>query len=222
MTDAFSGPLPDQHQLDLKRTTVLCNPADKNSEDPGAPAHVEHLEGYVAAVTKLRPPQPRPTPQLKTIQNQLGTLKLKVTAVKRLLVPSSKVLGTSGAPPLGSPTLDHFKCYKAGVAKAPRGQPPYPVFAPVTVTVTDQFRGALQLELVKPILFCAPADKNGESPDAPAHAAHLVCYQVKLAKLVPPQTPFAKARVSTNNQFGPEVIDAVALEGLCVPSAKLD
>ena len=200
----------------------MCNPVDKDGEDPSAPSHLQHLEAYVAAITRLTPRQPRPTPQVRTIENQFGTLKLKITTVNRVMVPSSKVLGTGGTPPLTLPTLDHFKCYTASVARAPKKQPPYPVFTPTTVTLTDQFGGPLLYNLLKPTLFCTPADTNSEDPLASTHAVKLVCYPTTRRRLIPPQPRFVRTRVSTNNQLGPEVIDATAIEALCVPSLQLD
>ena len=32
--------------VDAKKPTRLCNPADKNDEDPSAPFHPDHLEDY--------------------------------------------------------------------------------------------------------------------------------------------------------------------------------
>jgi hypothetical protein len=80
----------------------------------------------------------------------------------------------------------------------------------------------LQYDLIKPTHLCNPADKSGEDPTAPAHIAHLVCYKAKLTKFPTPQPKFVKTTVSTNNQFGPEVINATALDELCVPSLTLD
>jgi concanavalin A-like lectin/glucanase superfamily protein len=222
VVDQFSGPAPDQREMDLKATKTICNPTDKNGEDVTAPGHPQHFESYVAKITKLVPPQPKPTPQVKTIQNQLGTLKLKVTMPDRVMVPSAKVLGTSPPSPLTPPTIDHFKCYHASVAKAPKGQPPYPTWTLQTVTLTDEFNGPLQYDLVKPTRLCNPADKNSEDPTAPTHIAHLVCYKAKLTKLPTPQPKFVKTGVSTTNQFGSEVINATALDELCVPSLRLD
>jgi hypothetical protein len=128
------------------------------------------------------------------------------------------VLGTSGnqtPPPAG---LDHFKCYKIAVAKAPHGQPPFPKFVPVTdVKVEDQFETRF-FDLKKPTRLCNPADKNGEDAAAPAHAGHLVCYRVKLTKTTPKQAKVTSTLVSTDNQLGPEVQQAVGVQELCVPS----
>jgi hypothetical protein len=135
-------------------------------------------------------------------------------------VPSAKALGSGGAPALGAITVDHFTCYKAKVAKAKKGAPPFPVFTKTSVTLTDQFGGPLVYDLKKPTRVCLPADKNGESPGAEDHPDWLVCYAAKLAKREPPQPKFLAQTVSTSNQFGPEVLDAKKLEELCVPSSN--
>ena len=139
-----------------------------------------------------------------------------------MLVPSAKSLGDGGATPLASTGLDHFKCYKAKVAKAKKGQGPFPVFARTSVTLTDQFGGPLLFDLKKPSRLCAPADKNGENPDAPSHTDHLVCYQAKLTKQKPKQPKFVAQTVSTANQLGAEVLRAKSVEELCVPSTATE
>ena len=90
------------------------------------------------------------------------------------------------------------------------------------MTLTDQFGGPLLYNLLKPTLFCTPADTNSEDPLASTHAVKLVCYPTTRRRLIPPQPRFVRTRVSTNNQLGPEVIDATAIEALCVPSLQLD
>ncbi len=221
--DQFSTGEPnDQHELDLKKPLVICNPANKNDEDASAPGHATHLAGYQAKLTKTDPRQPKLTPSVHTVVNQIGLLKLKVTAVDRLLVPAAKALGTEGTPPLGGTTVDHFTCYRATVAKAKRGQRPFPKFMPARVTLTDEFGGPLTYDLKRPKLLCAPTNKNGEAPDAPAHEMHLVCYLAKLTRQKPAQPKFARQSVSTTDQFGSEVLSVKAFEELCVPSLKLD
>ncbi len=221
--DQFSTEDPnDQHKLDLKKPTTLCNPANKNDESPAAPQHAAHLEGYKAKVTRTKPPPPKVKASIHTVVNQIGLLKLKVAGVDRLLVPAAKALGTGGAPPLGETTVDHFTCYKAKVAKAKRGQRAFPTFTATTVTLTDEFGGPVTYDLKRPKHLCAPADKNGEDPEAPTRDGHLVCYPAKQTKLNPKQPKFVRQNVSTQNQFGPEVLGVKSFEELCVPSLKLD
>jgi len=205
-------------QLDLKKPLVVCNPADMNGEDPTAPAHAAHLEGYAAKLAKTTPPQPKPAKTLVGIDNPIGPLTLEAKAPDRLLVPSAKALGSGGAPVLGATAVDHFACYKAKVAKAKKGEPPFPVFTKTSVTLADQFGGPLVYDLKKPTRVCLPADKNDERPGAEAHPDRLVCYAAKLAKQKPAQPKLAAQVVSTANQFGAEVVRAKKVDELCVPS----
>jgi hypothetical protein len=202
-------------QLDLKKTVGICTPVDKNGSDPTAPSEATHLEGYKVKLTKLDPPQAKFAKSTHTVQNQLGTIRLKLLAVDRLMVPSNKAPGTGGAPPYTANDVDHFKCYKAAKAKGE-------TFAVQTVSLMDQFGGPLYYDLKKPTRLCAPANKENSDPEAPSHAGHLVCYHAKLTRLDTAQPKFEKTRVSTNNQFGPAVIDAIKVEELCIPSLKLD
>lgn len=221
--DRFSTNDPnDQHALDLKKRIAVCNPADKNAEDAGAPDHPAHLQSYAAKIAKTKPAQPKVKPGVRTVVSQLGLLKLNVGQVERLLAPAAQVLGIGGTPPLGASEVDHFTCYKAKVAKAKRGERAFPKFVPTTVTLTDQLGGPVRYDLKAPKRLCAPADKNGEDPAAPAHDMHLVCYPAKLTKEKPKQSKFVAQTVSTNDQFGDGVLTAKAFEELCVPSLKLD
>jgi cysteine-rich repeat protein len=217
-----SGEPTDLHQLDLKKTIGVCHPADRDGSDPDAPNHAAHLNAYQAKLSKTDPAQPRFAKVTKTIHNSLGTLRLSLTAVDRFLEPSSSALGDAGAPPLGAGSLDRFKCYKAKVARAPKGQPPYPIFAPVPVSVVDSFRGPILYTLKKPTRFCAPADRDGLEPDAPTHPAHLVCYSASATKTDPAQPAFVKARISTTSLLADEVLDAKSPLEICVPSEALD
>jgi hypothetical protein len=212
----------DQHRLDLKKPFVVCNPADTNGEDPTSPTHAVHLAGYAAKISKTVPKQPKPVKTVVGITNQIGPLQLQVKAPDRLLVPTAKALGSGGTPDLGATSVDHFKCYRAKVAKAKKGETPFPVFTKTSVTLTDQFGGPRIYDLKKPTRLCLPANKNDENPAAPAHPDRLVCYAAKLAKQKPKQPKFIAQVVSTANQFGPEVLRAKKLEELCVPSSEIE
>jgi hypothetical protein len=217
VVDEFSALVPgESHQLDLQKVLGLCTPADKNDEGVTDPD--THLESYKTALTRTSPSQSRPyAGRLQRISNQFGELVLRVGQEDRLLVPSAKAVGTGGAPPLGEHAVDHFKCYRAKFAVAPAGQPAFPPFIRRQVTIADQF-GTRVIDIRKPTRLCNPADKNGEDPSAPTHAGHLVCYQARIAHTSPRQPQFVKTAVSTNNQFGSEVLSLTKLEDLCVPS----
>ncbi|HZR79597.1 MAG TPA: myxococcus cysteine-rich repeat containing protein [Candidatus Binatia bacterium] len=223
VVDPFSSADPtDRHELDLSKTIGVCNPADRDGTSADAPAHAGHLAAYQAKMSKTDPSQPGFVKQVKTFSNPLGTLKLSLTGVDRFLEPSGQAPGDGGAPALGDDSLDRFKCYKAKVAKAPSGQPPYPLFTAVQVSVTDAFGGPSLFALQKPTRVCAPADRDGLDPEAPTHVAHLVCYKASLAKTDPKQPKFARLRISTANALAHEVLDAKSVLEVCVPSKALD
>jgi hypothetical protein len=101
--------------------------------------------------------------------------------------------------------LDHFQCYEthrksinvAGVALEDQ-------FGPSTVTIKRNKR------------ICAPADKNGEDPDADEHVGHLNFYT---AKQTSPKTVKHKGVVVTN-QFGLLVVTVGKTDRVLVPTAK--
>lgn len=174
----------------------LCAPADKNGEDPFAPTRPDHLEGY-----DIRGPVVRLRKQ-KTV-DQFGSLFLDVVSLDRLFVPTAKSL-TGPLPPLVSPAIDHFDCYKvrksSGTAR----------FTPRTVTVEDQLGSATET-LKKPFRLCVPTNKNDEAADAAQHPVNLLCYKVA-------ERSFPTLGVFTNNQFGPGTPTLIHRRELCVPA----
>src|SRR5262249_13518579 len=85
LTDQLGGPLI----FLLTKPAHLCNPADKNGEDPGAPSHPLHLVCYKAKLAKQIPAQ---APFVKTklsTNNQCGHEVLNTSAVDELCVPST-------------------------------------------------------------------------------------------------------------------------------------
>lgn len=207
--------------VEVEAPAALCAPANKNDEDADAAANPDHLRAY-----PVRPDGMPPVMPGQKVVNQFGTLFVDVLAPSRLLVPSAKNLDEPPAAPL-LPAVDHFLCH--GV-QLPRGAAP---FEPIPgVRVEDQF-GARTVDVIAPTRLCAPADKNGEAPTAPRHDAHLMCYQVQLAPRItqpdggegPPDVilPLFESpagAIYTNNQFGPEGLQLVDVEELCVPSRK--
>jgi hypothetical protein len=86
----------------------------------------------------------------------------------------------------------------------------------VQALVDDQFTtGQKRFDVKRPVLFCTPANKNGEGIINPA--AHMVCYQVKAARGEPRH---ARTNVFANDQFGPQTITTMRETLLCVPSTK--
>src|SRR5262249_40982777 len=130
---------------------AVCTPADKNKE--GVVDNDTHLEAYSITTSST----PKFTPKRQSVSNQLGTLVVDATKVDRLLVPTSKALGTipSPAPDMDGIDVDHYKCYAAIVPKAAKGQPPFPAFKAVSVSVEDQL-GSWTLTLTAPARLCNP------------------------------------------------------------------
>ncbi len=193
--------------LDVKKPAALCNPVNKNGEDPTAPSHTEHLEAYKI---KTSSGTAKFLPVLnQKIFNQLGPLDLDVIKPVTLMVPSAKSL-TSPPPALTDPATDHFTCYKV---KGSKGKPK---FVPYTgFTLEDQF-GSSTVIIKKVTHLCSPTNKLNESPGAEAHNQLLVCYQVKAQSGSP---RFQRVTpVYLHNQFGSETLDAVKAQEICVPS----
>jgi hypothetical protein len=196
--------------FDVTRPLSLCNPADKKGE--GITDPTTHLKGYRIRLTKTAPPQPPGVKHAVRVTNQFGELLLDTLRPDRLLVPTAKSLtGPVDSP--GPNNVDHYKCYKV------RGSKGAPKFKAILgVSVSDQFinQPPKLYDLKRPTRLCNPVDKNGEGIKNPA--THLVCYQAKLAKGQPRHQPVSP--IFVNNQFGPEILQAVKEEDLCVPSAK--
>jgi hypothetical protein len=69
----------------------------------------------------------------------------------------------------------------------------------------------------KPTRFCNAVDKNGEGALQPD--AHLVCYQLALARTTPKQPKYVKRlAVRLNNQLGPLSVDTLKESEVCLPS----
>jgi hypothetical protein len=188
----------------LRAPDRICNPTNKNDEDPAAPTDPNHLVAYEVrdADTPYLPVQN------VTVTNQFGTLRVDVKRLIRLLVPAAKSL-TAPPGPLANPAVDHFNCYRVETAS---GAPP---FQPVqNVTVEDQF-GSTVVDVVAPRFLCAPSDKNGEDPTAPGKPGHLMCYQTRHARELIDISP-----VYVDDQFGARAERAIRRDELCVPSLK--
>ena len=182
--------------VDLIRPKRLCNPADKNGEDPSAPTDPDHLTAY-----KIKQRTPFIKPTNIPVTNQFGTVMVDVVRPEFLFVPTAKSL-SAPPPPLANPAVNHFKCYR--VVRARTRVP--------GVTVDDQF-GTLVVSVKKPLDLCVPVDKNGEGILDPT--AHLLCYKIRQTSL-----PFFRgiAPIFINNQFGASTISVDHLRELCVPS----
>lgn len=96
---------------------------------------------------------------------------------------------------------DHFVCYTGK----------FPKFEKRQVTLRDQFHPtAVQTTVLKPLVFCNPAAKNGEP--LYEETGHLECYKTKPEKL--------KRTVLVRNQFGQRTVSTKKSNILCLPSGK--
>lgn len=196
--------VPGPQSFDVKKATTVCNPASVNASSVIEPT--AHQEGYQVK----RPAGSAKFPKaLVTTSDQFAGRNLLLSQESSLLVPSSQVLGSGGAPAYALTTVDHYKCYKAALAK---GSPKF--VAPPSPTVSDQFYpGGQSFVLKKPSRYCEPVAADGSTIGFPA--SKLVCYGVKL----PTGTKFAKTTVSTNNpDFGTDVLLATSVSELCIPA----
>lgn len=201
LSDAIvAGP----QSFDVKKATTICNPASVNASSVIEPT--AHQEGYQVK----RPAGAAKFPKaLVTTGDQFAGRNLLLSQESSLLVPSSAVAGSGGAPAFGLTTVDHYKCYKASLAK---GSPKF--VAPASPTVSDLFYpGGQSFVVKKPSRYCEPAAADGSPVGFPA--SKLVCYGVKL----PTGTKLTKTLVSTNNpEFGTDVLLATSVAELCVPA----
>ena len=184
--------------ISVRRAKRICTPADKNDENPGALAQIDHLKAYEINQTE------RFTPVKNlSVTNQFGTMLLNIARPDFILVPTSKSLDQNPAPPI-VPTINHYKCYTIARYKARFDG----------IKVVDQF-GTLNVDIKRPVRFCAAADKNGEGILDPN--SHLLCYQVRPVTGSPRFKPPVPA-VFTNNQFGPATNRVFGPRELCVPT----
>ncbi len=104
-----------------------------------------------------------------------------------------------------APALDHFKCWQVKDLRRPR-------FVQIpSLPLDDQF--ALEnVEVKKPFLICAPADKDGSGINDPN--THQCCYKIKGANLAP------RVNVEITDQFGTLQLEVKKPKFLCQPCTK--
>jgi len=98
--------------------------------------------------------------------------------------------------------VDHFQCYLARSSG----------FNDTSVTLSDVF-GNRTARVRSPINVCAPANKNGEDPEAPGSPDFLTSYKISVQGSFPNQT------VTAENQFGPITLNVKKPKVLLVPTA---
>jgi hypothetical protein len=207
LQDQLGGP----DVFGVKGVVALCNPADVDGE--GVPVPEVHHAGFSLKGG------PTFVKSDHVAVDQFGTRTLTLTGPAGLLDVARVAPGPTPPPPFDSdptavPTVNRYKCYKAGPA---RGQPKF--VPPAPPTVTDMFfPGGQALELKKITKLCAPVDKDGETPGAETRADHLVCYQAKLPSGAPRFEAQTVAIAGTN--FGAHVLVAKGVAEVCVPALK--
>lgn len=186
----------------LRQPDRVCNPTNKNDEDPVAPSDPNHLVGY-----EVRDADASYLPVRDvTVMDQFGVLRVDLKRMVRLLVPAAKSL-VAPPGPLANPGVDHFACYRV---QRSQGTPAFQTIP--GVTVEDQF-GSAVVDVVEPRFLCAPTNKNGEDPAAPGKPGHLMCYRTKH-----PREQLDIAPVYVDDQFGARAERAIRRDELCVPS----
>ena len=182
------------HTATLGQARGLCNPVDKNDEDPTAPDDPAHLVAFT--MKRLSPRFTKVTGKL--VLNAFGSITVDLTKPDMLMVPSSESF--SGTPPLLADPFDHFQCYRTrGGLERRKG-----------VKIDDQF-GTFTVDIKRPSKLCVPVDKNGEG--IPDPSAYLMCYEVRVTNRFKPA-----GTVFVNNELGPASFRSFRTNELCLPS----
>ena len=187
----------------VKKTKLLCAPADRNEQDPAVPDHPDHLHGY-----QLKPAA-KFAGAMVSLTDPFGPLSVLLVKPWILMVPMAKSLSSPPSPPV-DPIPDHFQCYKAKVLNAT-------ATLPVTgIVLEDQF-GQQTAEAMKVKQVCVPVDTNDGDPGAGSNTGHLVCYQQRS------QPKFVKrSPVFTANQLGSEHVDVLKPALLCLAATRTE
>jgi archaellum component FlaG (FlaF/FlaG flagellin family) len=187
----------------LSQIHKLCNPTNKNNEDPSAVTNPNHLSGYTASTVGSNPASGHRI----MVTDQFGSLVETYAQVHTVMVPAAKSL-VGPTTPLTSPGVDHFVCYVMRTTgfHAIKG-----------VTLQDEF-GTLVVNLGAPNEFCDPANVNGHEPGAQNDATHYNCYDISLPtneNFKPPANVWIADEFATRKI----TLDGNLVE-LCVPATK--
>jgi len=121
-------------------------------------------------------------------------------------------VSTSSPTPTPTPELDPFTCYKDGRATAAYK------FGPIPNVLVSDTGGDATVLLTKSATFCAPTDVMDGDPFTPAHAGHLVSYQLKTSDR--PDLPVVVSVTDMFNSIGLQVLPKTTRGPLLVPAAE--
>jgi hypothetical protein len=107
--------------------------------------------------------------------------------------------------------LGHFQCYRAHPVGVGAGTAGATIPESLPVTLEDQF-GVYSGTAHRPVDLCAPADKNGEDPEAPDSGDFLSSYKLSVPG------PVEHISVLAVNQFGTVTLDLLKPDSLLVPT----
>jgi hypothetical protein len=171
---------------------VLCNPVGKNGQE--IKDRSTHLTCY--PIEELEPSK---LPPSYVVENQFGSLTLKIGKTQRLCVPSLKHPVVDG-----EPKGDHLTCY---TAKPTEGE-----VKALSFELKDQF-GAEAVSIQDPRVVCTPTSKNeGAILD---RELHYECRQI-----VDVSPTFQPRKVTVENQLGRFTFSVEKPDLLCAPSCK--
>ena len=199
----------ETREVVVAKEDLLGVPTDKNGE--GTLDDLTHLLAYSTSDERGQAKHVRRT---VSVTNQFGSVRLRTTVAKRLMVPASKGLATFlPAPDPLANAVDHYRCYGVAVAKGERFQ------KIERVHVADQFQDK-RIDVLKPFMLCNPAEKRWAGAVEPIKNPedHLLCYRVRPSKGEPRHTP---TNVFLTDQFGQLGRSTVKETELCVPSSKV-
>jgi hypothetical protein len=187
--------VPGLLDFGVTKAVTLCNPASVNGSTV-----LESTADQEGFGIKRIPGSPKYVKTNQATGDQFANRNLSLTQESTLLVPSSKVLGSGGAPPFTLTTIDHYKCYRATLAK---GSPKF--FAPASPTIADQFYpGGQSFTLKPPTRFCDPVAADGSPINEPTQT------WCATARALPAGIRFTKTTVSTNHpDFGADGADVL-------------
>jgi hypothetical protein len=172
---------------------TLCTPVGKNGAEIRDPA--SHLTCY--PIEEL---DPSDLPPAVVVDNQFGSLTLKMGTSQRLCVPSLKSIPPEGCEPKG----DHFTCYTSSSIEGEIEALPF--------RLSDQF-GRRSVRIQDPRVVCTPTIKNDEQ--IVDQDLHYECRQIVVAS-----PEFQPRKVTIENQLGRFTFAVETPEFLCAPSCK--